>query len=210
MTDYKINSIFPSTIMQTKYTGWREEDTTLARELLQNPNAALYNWSSKDTYVLNNHFSELRKFIEEAIQVYAENIIIGDKFNKSEYDFRITQSWLNLCKGSSMGHHRHTHANSVISGVYYIDVNEGIDVIEFDNEGKSTDTILIKPKKMNQFNGASYTFDIFNGLLILFSSSMGHGVPQLQSTNDRISLSFNVFPYGTICDDASKCGLTIA
>tara|TARA_A100001388_G_scaffold189741_1_gene142717 strand:+ start:284 stop:913 length:630 start_codon:yes stop_codon:yes gene_type:complete len=208
MTEYKINSLFPSTVMETKYTGWREEDTALAMKLLDNPNPGVYNWNSKDRYILNSHFPDLRKFIEDAIRVYAEHIIVGAKFDKSEYDFRITQSWLNLCKGSAMGHHRHTHANSIISGVFYIQVNEGVDVIQFD-DGKSTDTIVILPKKFNDFNANAWTKKVYNGQLLLFHSSMGHFVPPLQSTNDRISLSFNCFPYGNIGDDSAFCGLTV-
>ena len=208
MTEYKINSLFPSTVMETQYTGWREEDTALAIKLLDGACAGVFNWNSKDRYILNSHFPHLRKFIEDAIQVYAQHLIVGDKFDKSEYDFRITQSWLNLCKGSAIGHHRHTHANSMISGVYYIKVNEGVDVIEFD-DGKTPETIMVLPKKLNEFNGQAWTKKVRNGQLLVFHSSMGHQVPPLKSTDDRISLSFNCFPYGSIGDDSAFCGLTV-
>tara|TARA_Y100000401_G_C8311035_1_gene219705 strand:- start:223 stop:852 length:630 start_codon:yes stop_codon:yes gene_type:complete len=208
MTDFKINSLFPSTVMETQYNGWKEEDTALAVKLLDNPKPGLYNWNSKDYDILNNHFSDLRKFIENAIHVYAEHTIVGDTFDKSEYDFRITQSWLSLCKGSAKGHHRHAHSNSIISGIFYIQVNEGVDVIKFD-DGKTPDTIFIAPKKWNIFNGDAWTKEVCNGQLLLFRSCMGHFVPPLQSTRDRISLSFNCFPYGSIGDDSALCGLTV-
>mgnify|MGYP003144733802 CR=1 FL=1 len=210
MTQYHINSLFPSTVMEAQYTGWREEDTALAKKLLESPCRGVHNWNSQDTYILNSHFPDLRKFIEDAIQVYAEHTIIGDKFDKSEYDFRITQSWINLCKGSSFGHHRHTHVNSVISGVFYIQVNEGTDAVEFD-DGVKPDTIMLIPKQLNDFNSPSWKLKVKNGQLIVFSSRLNHCVPPLESTEDRISLSFNCFPYGDLGTDKHRsfCELTV-
>jgi uncharacterized protein (TIGR02466 family) len=208
MAEYNINALFPSAVMESQYNSWSEDDTTLAKKLLKNLDTGIYNWYSKDHYILNTYFPNLKKYIEDSVQVYAQHVLVGAPFNKSEFDFRITQSWLNLCKGSSRGHHLHTHQNSVISGVFYIKVDEEVDVIQF-HDRKPLDTISVAAKTFNDFNTNVRSFKVHNGQLLIFPSSLGHSVPQLQSTNDRISLSFNTFPYGSIGNDLALEALTV-
>ena len=107
----------------------------------------------------------------------------------------ITQSWLNYTKTDQF-HHMHNHPNSYISGVFYIDVDDKVDKITFLK--KPYPTIELVPTKYNIFNSNSWWYSVKNGDLLLFPSYLTHGVDKKKETNNRISLSFNVFFKGTI------------
>ena len=93
--------------------------------------------------------SKLKKFIEIAIDTYVINVIVGDKYDEN-LSFKITQSWGNLTRPGSEGHHLHKHSNSVISGVFYVQTND-VDNITFANPLLAHDTIRIRTKEYNQF-----------------------------------------------------------
>jgi uncharacterized protein (TIGR02466 family) len=86
----------------------------------------------------------------------------------------------------------HNHPNSLLSGVYYVQV-----------EGKSGDIMLLDPRKQawvvqpdfserNQMNSPVHYISPEVGTLIIFPSWLEHGVGQNLSEADRVSISFNI------------------
>ena len=107
----------------------------------------------------------------------------------------ITQSWINYT-GPHKYHRRHSHPNSYISGVFYISADPKVDKIKFYK--RDYERIEVECKKFNQFNAASWYFQIKTGDVLLFPSSLEHAVEIKKGTNLRISLSFNIFLKGHI------------
>jgi len=107
----------------------------------------------------------------------------------------ITQSWLN-CTRDGEYHHQHSHANSYVSGVFYIAADKEVDRIKFYK--RNHPQIMLDPTKYNIFNSESWWYPVKTGDIILFPSSLEHGVDKKKGTNTRISLSFNVFIRGKI------------
>ena len=60
------------------------------------------------------------------------------------------------------------------------------------------DKLHIGVKKYNIFNSESMNVPVKTGKLLLFPSYLYHGVKPTRGKEDRVSMSFNVFPYGTI------------
>jgi len=113
----------------------------------------------------------------------------------------ITQSWLNYTK-SDQFHHKHNHPNSLVSGIFYISADKKVDSVTFykgylDSRIKLS-RIKLDITKYNIFNSSSCTFPVETGNILLFRSSLVHGVGKKKGNNIRISLSFNVFIKGTI------------
>ena len=71
-------------------------------------------------------FKEVKSFLENSCQDYLDKIISPLK-NVKLY---ITQSWLNYTE-ENQTHHAHSHQNSIISGVLYIDADKDNDKIKF-------------------------------------------------------------------------------
>lgn len=151
------------------------------------------NFSSDETYILEkNEMSQLKTDILQGINNYFDNIICPIK----KVTPFITQSWLNWTTKNEF-HHKHNHGNSFISGVFYIDVVEGVDSISFFNEHYSTIYIENDPNKTNVFNTNIINIAVKKGLLVLFPSSLTHSVHIKNNDNVRISLAFNTFLKGT-------------
>ena len=58
--------------------------------------------------------------------------------------------------------------------------------------------IKLDVNKYNIFNSSSCTFPVETGNILLFRSSLEHGVKNKKGNNIRISLSFNIFIKGTV------------
>ena len=152
------------------------------------------NITSSDTYVLENKkLKNLKKDLTTMVLDYFNKVICTDD---SIVPY-ITQSWINYTETDQF-HHRHSHSNSYISGVFYIDADKQVDSIKFYKTG--SDEKMIKPhvNQYNIFNSTNWQFPVQTGDTILFPSTLIHGVEKKKGINTRISLSFNAFFKGVI------------
>jgi len=150
------------------------------------------NTFSNDNYILNNKiFKNLKQELDLRIKDYFDKIICASD-NITPY---ITQSWLNFTE-TNQYHHKHSHHNSFVSGVFYINCHKELDKITFFKGEYKT----IKPeiKDWNFWNSDSWWITVKTGDIIMFPSSLLHMVENKEGTNTRISLAFNVFIKGTI------------
>jgi len=147
---------------------------------------------SNDNYIINRkEFKNLKKELDLIIKDYFDKIICSANDIKPY----ITQSWLNYTE-TNQYHHKHKHANSLISGVFYINCDEKFDKIKF----FKNDYNIIQPKikEYNLWNSESWWLPVKTGNIVLFPSSLTHMVETKEGTNNRISLAFNVFIRGTL------------
>jgi len=151
------------------------------------------NSRTKDSFVLEHKtLNNLKKDLHTKVMDYFDKVICTDNL-MTPY---ITQSWINYTTRDQF-HHRHSHANCLVSGVFYIAADKKVDSITFSNAYQD-DRIILDITKYNIFNSSSCTFPVETGNILLFRSSLVHGVGKKKGNNIRISLSFNVFIKGTI------------
>lgn len=163
-----------------------EEEKSFLLNLERRPNDG--NQSSVDSYLFNKvQLTRIRNRVEECVTEYSQEIwgAIVDPF--------ITQSWLNWTKPGEY-HHKHSHSNSLYSGVLYIDVEDGRDRISFYQSGYQQ----IKPiyKEWNRWNSDSWWLPVKSGQIIIFPSSLVHSVDNVPDGligKTRVSLAFNTF-----------------
>ena len=196
MMNARLNHLFSIPLMEFEYGQTSEDENKIIYHYLNDSKPNVYNVKTNESYILDKGLTKLKNFIESAIDVYVKNVIVGDEYDEN-LSFKITQSWVNLTKPDSLGHHQHYHSNSVISGVFYVKTND-VDNIVFANNFLSLQTISIPVKKYNQFNSDTWRFPVSAGKLILFPSNLLHQVESPIGDEDRISLSFNVFPFGIL------------
>ena len=196
MMNARLNHLFSIPLMEFEYGQISEDEHKIINHYLNDLRPNVYNFTTKESYILDKGLSKLKKFIESAIDSYVKNVIVGDEYDK-DLSFKITQSWVNLTQPGSAGHHQHTHSNSVISGVLYVQTND-VDDVTFTNQFLSFSTIRVTTKKYNQFNSNTWRLPVSAGKLILFPSNVPHHVDSPIGNKDRITLSFNVFPFGIL------------
>jgi len=150
------------------------------------------NTTSNDKNILENEvFKNLKEDLYLRVKDYFDKII-SPANNVTPY---ITQSWLNYTETNQF-HHKHSHPNSLVSGVFYINCHEEYDRINFYNDNYKA--ILLDVKNYNLYNSENWWYPVKTGDIILFPSSLTHMVETKQGNNTRISLAFNVFVRGNI------------
>lgn len=165
----------------------KDSESLYIHKELQDLGPNVGNKVSKNTYVLKSEeLSELHSFCLDALSKFTTAVYGGP------LDLRITQSWLNITE-SGQFHHLHSHSNSVVSGVYYVQTSE-LDRIEFArSEVIGSYDIVIPNDSWNSWNSKTWWISTPQGSLFLFKSTLKHHVPPVISTDSRISLSFNTF-----------------
>jgi len=153
------------------------------------------NITSNDNYVLENKtLKNLKKDLNKKVLDYFDKVVCTN----NPITPYITQSWINYTE-SDQFHHRHSHSNSLVSGVFYISANKKIDSIKF-HKNHLHQTIKLNVTKYNIFNSTSWRCSVQTGDVVLFPSYLHHGVEKKKGPDTRISLSFNIFIKGPLGD----------
>lgn len=184
-------SLFPTAVgkfdLEREFT---KQELKFVSESERRPNMG--NLTSVNNYVLREKpMKKLSEFLLESANKYFQEIYKP----RDDVQLYITQSWLNFTEKGGF-HHKHSHPNSFISGVFYINADPARDKIFFFNEGYRQ--ISLVTTEFNLFNSESWWLEAGKGVLYLFPSSLTHMVEQVQHEETRISLSFNTFLKGTI------------
>lgn len=191
--------LFPKPVMLSKYHLDFSKELEYIKNLEYNieQEEDEYVEQSTNTFILDEpEMASIKNFIEEFLKFYVSNVF------ECEEEMVITQSWANICRKGKR-HHEHIHPNSIISGVFYFQINQNLPPIEFSNPNQSQFSLNIK--KQNNFNSATFMLPLNSGELILFPSNLRHSVLKNKDELPRISLSFNTFTKGSL---GSKKSLT--
>ena len=191
-----LNHLFSIPLMEFDYGQTSEDENKIIYHYLNKLKPNTYNESTNESYILDKGLTKLKCFIENSIDTYAKNVIVGDDYDEN-LSFKITQSWVNLTKPGGLGHHQHTHSNSLISGVFYVSTND-IDSIVFANDYLTFQTIRVNVKKYNAFNSLTWDFEVNTGDLIIFPAWMYHFTRENVTDKDRIVIGANYFIDGVI------------
>ena len=181
--------LFPTPVLSVPYEENFEEELNFIKNVDYNrvnaDQTEFFNLQSSDTFLLDKKdLLKIRIFIEKSIEIYRREVYhYSDKLI-------ITQSWANK-SGRGQKHHSHVHPNSIVSGVFYFQMDESLPPIQF--KRPSHDSLALNVEQFNNFNSSTFILPVKNGELIIFPSTLEHSVPPNQSDKERISLSFNTF-----------------
>lgn len=158
--------------------------------------------STNNTILKSKELTNLRDFIETKVSEYFTEVYKP----KHKVGLKVTQSWTNYTENGQY-HHKHSHPNSFVSGVFYIQSDKEKDKIYFYRDGYQQ--IKFPPSEWNIWNSESWWFEVGTGDLVLFPSSLTHMVQTVESEQTRISLAFNTFPVGHVGDEMDLTGLSL-
>ena len=203
MIKSEISGIFPTPIYKSKLNRHlTDKEFNFFKKIKRAPNKN--NLTSFDNYVLEKPvLLNLKKEIDLFVKDYFNKIIFPPK-SISPY---ITQSWLNYTE-QNQGHHAHNHANSFLSGVFYINADKFTDTISFQNDKYKQ--LKFSSTKYKLYNSDNWSFPIESRDIIIFPSEIIHFVEWKKNKGTRISLSFNVFLKGKLgmAEDLNQLYLT--
>ena len=120
--DFNTISLFPTIIGSCVNIPLAEKVLPFAKEILSNPQNLTNTWNYKNTYNNQNIprtlvYKELESFIFDVSNTFSNNILHS---NKRFSDIQLFFSEMNY----GDRHIQHTHPNSILSGVFYLEVPE--------------------------------------------------------------------------------------
>lgn len=204
---YNLTPLFAIPLYQTNIEVDQTEVDFIKNQVFVRMPADNGSYSENKKILDSKELSSLQKRIQTHIDHFVHTILDCN----DQLSFVIQNSWVNQhSKNDFAGSHR--HSNSIISGVYYLDVNENSGSIVFQKDKSYynlwTDTIEIgfnyqkhqNQERLNIFNSDAWGICPQPGDLVLFPSLLYHSVTDNQSDDIRYSLAFNVFPKGEFGD----------
>ena len=188
-------AIFPTPVLRTNIgRDFREDELKFFVEAQNHTIQNVLNTRTISTHVLDApEMQSIQAFIREHINQFGRKTV-----SLGHLEFYITQSWINFTKPGE-AHHRHFHTNSLISGVFYISAVKEVDGICFYRNAPST--VNVYDKVENSYCANSWRFCVGAGDLIIFPSSVTHGVDNNKGGHTRVSLAFNTFAHGQLGSD---------
>jgi len=188
-----IHQLFPEPLYFSKLERvLTQEELKILNEHKKKTKKNAGNSRTNDNYVLEHKaLKNLKKDLHTKVMDYFDKVVCTN--NITPY---ITQSWINYTK-SDQFHHRHSHSNSLVSGIFYISADKKVDSVTF-FKGYRDERIKLDITKYNIFSSSTCTFPVETGNILLFRSSLEHAVDKKKGNNIRISLSFNIFIKGTV------------
>lgn len=179
--------------------GFTGEEMQFFQRELSSPVLAISNYASHNKKVLD---APVMQDIRAVLQSHLDQFFSITFNSSNKVSLQITQSWLTRSqKGDS--HHTHTHPNSVVSGVLYINLAPKDGISFYRNE----DNVWYELVRQEEtyYNAPSYFIQTAIGDIILFPSNIRHGVQEVTESVDRVSLSFNTFFAGELgCEEFSN------
>lgn len=181
-----------------------ERSVLIEQEWKTNPGGG--NKSSVNSHLLDlPALAGLRAFLQGQVDYFAHEIVRI----RRDCRFHITQSWANFNEKGTM-HHLHAHANSVISGNFFVDGDSSTPISFRRPPSHHLFANLSLPiDELNVLNATDYNLANKKNRVMLFPSTTPHFVQPHQTDTPRISLAFNTFVKGLVGSTAEATELRL-
>ena len=132
-------------------------------------------------------FEELKNLLDLHVKTFVEEL----DFDLEGRNLKLEDLWINILPEGG-NHSAHIHPNSVISGTTYISMPSGTSAIKFEDPRHSM--MMAAPSRIKDAKEYLKPFIYVNpsvGDVLLWESWLRHEVPANNSSEERISISFN-------------------
>ena len=186
-----LDYFFPTSISSLKNTDWSTQMLQVAKKYLADSSFITNTWGYKNTYTADSGLSNFddiapfRNFVERTGYEYLT--AIGYDVTNLKFSTQIFVS--EMTAGDC--HASHSHPNSLLSGVFYLQVPEGSAPILFDDPRPFRKFVAL-PKLENSTNWERIHFVPEDGLFLIWESWLEHEVPKNNSKDGRITMVFNL------------------
>jgi len=132
-------------------------------------------------------FEELKNLLDLHVKTFVEEL----DFDLEGRNLKLEDLWINILPEGG-NHSAHIHPNSVISGTTYISMPSGSSAIKFEDPRHTM--MMAAPSRIKDAKEYLKPFIYVNpsvGDVLLWESWLRHEVPANNSSEERISISFN-------------------
>ena len=189
-----IQYCFPTAILSTMNEKIAEEMLPLAKKYLSDKNIINKRIGYKSTYDSRKEglevYEEMKPFANYICELGMQFMLKqGYVLNFQEFKSNIFASEMH----KNESHDMHTHPNSVLSGIIYLQVPEGSSpIIFYDPKGRMKyivrETVFPTDSNLNQIH-----IQPKKGMILMWESWLEHSVPKNNNTKEgRITLVFNL------------------
>tara|TARA_Y100000004_G_scaffold87877_1_gene98502 strand:+ start:6305 stop:6901 length:597 start_codon:yes stop_codon:yes gene_type:complete len=189
--NYQIDKWFPKVIYRVdNFSENINEDLKQSVLNLYFSNSKRNNYLYVDSTHQTNpklHFEEPFKSLKNNIQTEIQNFLTEYGYNENICkNCLINDMWVNV---SNKGDYNfpHNHAGSLISGVYYVEANDGNLINFYDNMSEA----LPVAHYPNDYSYKEASYECRTNRLFLFFGNMVHGNPRQDFEGRKIAISFN-------------------
>tara|TARA_R100000458_G_C8263299_1_gene238603 strand:+ start:164 stop:808 length:645 start_codon:yes stop_codon:yes gene_type:complete len=181
-------------LLEVQYNGNLNSIKTYCKELKLNQVRGS-SWISEDYHVLDSsRLKDLKHFILDAVHLYNREVLL------SEHEIEITQSWTSH-QYYGEEHAKHHHANSFLSGVFFVQTCEESPPLVFESLFNQYNFSIVPEApsdgRSTKATSSSHGVRVNEGSLFIFSSNQPHFVPSNMVKHERISIAFNTYFKGT-------------
>jgi len=124
----------------------------------------------------------------EVVALATQNLLT---YLKIDVPLSVTGCWANI-NAPGTGHRLHSHRNNFVSGVYYVQVQDQADTVNFYDPRPQAGVIRPPTSGPTAENTEVASLRVANGALLLFPAWLPHAVDINRSQRPRISFSFNL------------------
>lgn len=161
------------------------------------------NGQNTDEQMLIDGCPEMKALIEKHLNFYVYNILKIDR----KYRLQHHCSWATKHLTGDKAH-KHSHCNSVFSGILYIKTTPACGKIAFHNDGYRptyiTPTLQPDLTEHNIYNSTEWTITPQDGMIVLFPSTLEHSVDVNMDLEDRYSVAFNYWLHGSYGSNTNR------
>ena len=154
-----------------------------------------YNGSCTTNQKMLDDCPKLKAIVEKHLNFYVYRVLNIE----TKYRLRHLCSW-GTRHNTGDSAHKHSHCNSVYSGVIYIKTTDNCGRIVFHNEANRasfiTPTLNPDVNERGIYNSHEWTLEPEDGMIVLFPSTLEHSVEPNKSVSERYSIAFNYWLHG--------------
>lgn len=194
----QLHSLFPIMVQISEIDGAKALNGDLERDIYEvmktTPNSLPEAWSCNLYTTISSGLSLSRyksfRRLENIVGSEARRFAASLHYDIEKFPPRLTECWINVY-GTGDAQEAHVHQNNVISGIYYVKTPIGCGQLLF--HSTQADIMLDPPKtKIDDLNTEVAAITPVAGQMLIFRSSLRHSVKPNKSTEDRISVAFNL------------------
>lgn len=143
--------------------------------------------SLADLPVREPSIGDLKRSLDRHVAKFAAEVA----FDLGRGRLKLDSLWINVLEPGGV-HTGHIHPHSAVSGTYYVAVPDGASAIQFEDPRLAM--MMAAPVRRADAEQSQRTFVSIApaaGTLLLWESWLRHEVPVNQSSQNRVSISFN-------------------
>ena len=195
MPEFKAHHIWPTPIFEN-FIDVKDEWISFCKNAPCKRTSDNNGWISIDKPILEyDEMVDLKNILLEQVSVYVKHHL------HVRNNFKITTSWVTKHDKGDFAQ-IHSHKNSLLSGVYYLQTTENCGDLIFNRDKFLSESFMLDLIEPSNVNTTKYKVPVEDGKLLLFPSILRHGTPKMMIDDfERIAISFNMWPHGIIGED---------